>query len=104
MAEQGLLLAFPGLYTSIANTVYMPIGLIRPTDFAFSLRNLIQRKANAIYGSFCKLLPPHLSIRGGETDSWSLDSFGWHDAVGTTEHVPAFLEYRNKEMERLLSK
>jgi hypothetical protein len=53
----------PGLFTSIINTVYMPIGLIRPTDFSFSLRNLIQRRASEIYGSFCNLLPPHLSIK-----------------------------------------
>jgi hypothetical protein len=91
-----------GLYTSPANTVYMPTGLIRPTDFCFSLRNLIQRKADEIYGSFCKLLPPHLSIRAGESDAWSLDSFDWCEPVGKSEHVPAFLEYRNKQMEGLL--
>jgi hypothetical protein len=94
----------PGLYTTITNTVYMPIGLIRPTDFSFSLRNLIQRKANSIYGDFCKLLPPHLSIRASESDAWSLNSFRWSDPVGTSEHVAAFLQYRNKEMERILSK
>jgi len=81
----------------------MPIGLMRPTDFSFPLRNLIQRKAYAIYGNLCKILPPHLSIRAGESDVWSLDSFDWCEPVGTSEHLPAFLEYRNKHMEGLLS-
>jgi hypothetical protein len=92
-----------GLYTSPTNAVYMPIGLMRPTDFSFPLRNLIQRKAYAIYGNLCKILPPHLSIRVGESDVWSLDSFDWREPVGTSEHLPAFLEYRNKHMEGLLS-
>jgi hypothetical protein len=92
-----------GLFSSVANTVYMPTGLIRPTDFSFSLRNLIQRKALEIYGSFCKLLPPHLSIRPAASDEWSLDAFRWCEPVGTLAYVPAFLKYRNEEMERLLA-
>jgi len=92
-----------GLYTSPTNTVYMPTGLMRPTDFSFPLRNLIQRKADEMYGSLCKILPPHLSIRAGESDVWSLDSFDWCEPVGTSEHLPAFLHYRNKQMEELLS-
>jgi hypothetical protein len=82
----------------------MPIGLIRPTDFSFSLRNLIQRRANEIYGSFCKLLPPHLSIRASESEEWSLDAFQWSEPVGTSERVHGFLQYRKKEVDRILSK
>ena len=90
-----------GLYTSVTNTVYMPNGLIRPTDFAFLLRNLIQRRADALYGSFCKLLPPHLSFRTNESDAWALDAFNWRQPVGTSGHVQAFLKYRNEKMEAL---
>jgi hypothetical protein len=92
-----------GLYTSPTNTVYMPTGLMRPTDFSFPLRNLIQRKAEEIYGGLCNILPPHLSIRAGESDAWSLDSFDWCEPVGTPENLPAFLHYRKKRMEELLS-
>jgi hypothetical protein len=102
-AQGASLETFFGLFTSVANTVCMPSGLIRPTDFSFSLRNLIQRKAAEIYGSFCKLLPPHLSIRAAESDEWSLDAFQWGERVGTLAHVPAFLKHRNEEMEKLLS-
>jgi hypothetical protein len=90
-----------GLYTSVTNSVYMPNGLIRPTDFSFLLRNLIQRKADAIYGNFCKLLPPHLSFRTNDSDAWSLDAFDWREPVGTSDHVQAFLRYRNEKMEKL---
>lgn len=90
-----------GLYTSVTNSVYMPNGLIRPTDFSFLLRNLIQRKADAIYGDFCKLLPPHLSFRTNDSVAWSLDAFDWREPVGTSDHVQAFLRYRNEKMETL---
>jgi hypothetical protein len=90
-----------GLYTSVTNTVYMPNGLIRPTDFAFLLRNLIQRKANALYGKFCKLLPPGLSFRTNDSGAWSLEAFDWRGPVGTLDHVQEFLKYRNQKMEAL---
>jgi hypothetical protein len=81
----------------------MPIGLMLPTDFSFILRNLFQRRADEIYGGFCKLLPPYLSIRAGESDAWSLDLFRWCEPVGTPEHVPAFLQYLNKQMATLFA-
>jgi hypothetical protein len=93
-----------GLYTSAANTVYLPRGLIRPTDFSFPLRNLIQRKAEALYGGFCNLLPRGLSIREAPSTDWALDAFKWPDPVGTVERVHGFLDYRRREMERLFAK
>lgn len=95
---------FFGLFTSAANTVYMPTGLIRPTDFSFPARNLIQRKAFDLYGSFCNLLPPYLSIRPAQSDLWLLDAFQWCEPVGTSAYVADFLKFRKEEMERLLSK
>ena len=92
-----------GLYTSPTNTVYIPNGLMRPTDFSFPLRNLIQRRAVALYGSFCKLVPPHLSIKASGSHEWSLDGFDWREPVGTSDHVQSFLTYRNETMEKLLA-
>jgi len=81
----------------------MPIGLIRPTDFAFTLRNLIQRQAAHLYSDFCNILPPSLSFRAAESGAWSLDAFDWSEPVGTLDYVPAFLNYRRQEMEKLFS-
>ncbi len=92
-----------GLFTSVANSVYTPDHLMRPTDFSFPLRNLIQRKAADLYGSFCNLLPPLWSIRANELGAWAVNAFGWEPPVGTSEHVPPFLKYRSEEMENLLS-
>ena len=39
-----------GLYTSAANSVYVPGAFLRPTDFSARLRNLIQRRALQLYG------------------------------------------------------
>jgi hypothetical protein len=92
-----------GLYTSVSNTAYIPASLIRPTDFSPTLRNLIQRKSQDLYGSFCNILPPPASIRNCEAAEWSLAAFDWGEPVGTLDHVPAFLTYRQQEMERLFS-
>jgi len=92
-----------GLYTSAANTVYLPNGLIRPTDFSFLLRNLLQRRAAQLYGDFCNLLRSPLSIRLIESPEWRLDQFAWADPVGTMDHLPAFLEFRSERMERLFA-
>jgi hypothetical protein len=92
-----------GLFTSVANTVYLPGCLMRPTDFNATLRNLILRRAHQLYGDFCNLLPPCLTIRSNESKAWSLDAFHWCKPAGTMSHVSAFLNYRAQEMERLFS-
>jgi hypothetical protein len=92
-----------GLFTSVANTVYTPEGLMRPTDFSYPLRNLIQRKAVALYAGVCNLLPPQWSIRGETNSSWSIDAFDWAEPVGGTEHLATFLRFREARIETLLS-
>jgi hypothetical protein len=92
-----------GLYTSAANAVFLPTALIRPTDFSFPLRNLLQRRAAQLYGSFCNLVPPPLSIRAAPSLDWELSAFVWSEPVGTMEHVASFMNFRNAEMERLLA-
>lgn len=100
----GLVLpAFPGLYTSAANTVYMPVNLIRPTDFSKALRNLLLRKANELYGSFCNLLPPFFAIPEPLSETWSVDAFQWTDPVGSTENMNRFLDFRNETLNQLLT-
>lgn len=100
--DNGSTLTYFGLYTCVGNTVYMPNALIRPTDFSFLLRNLIQRRANALYGDFCQLLPPHLSFKLNHVDAWSVGAFEWCEPVGTPDHVRAFLSYRRNAIEKLL--
>jgi hypothetical protein len=90
-----------GLYTSAANTVYLPTTLIKPTDFAGPLRNLLQRRATALYGSYCNLLPPELRIRDAESDTWSLEAFDWSAPVGSPDKIGAFLEFRLKAINEL---
>ena len=90
-----------GLYTSPTNTVYLPNGLMRPTDFSNQLRNLVLRKAQALYQNFCKLWPSHYSLKEESTSEWSLDSFDWREPVGTRDHIQSFLDYRKIKMEKL---
>jgi len=93
-----------GLFTSIANTVFMPNGLMRPTDFPGPLRNLLQRKAETLYGQCCVLLPGGRRARPSIDDQWSIDAFQWSESVGTIENVPIFLEFRRQTIEDLLAK
>jgi hypothetical protein len=91
-----------GLYTCPTNTVYIPLSLIKPTDFAGTLRALLIRRAHQLYGSFCKILPPFLRIPQTYTPEWDINEFEWADPVGTTKHIPGFLVFRRDRMARLI--
>lgn len=91
-----------GLYTSAANTAYSPVGLVKPTDFSKPLRNLMLRRAGALYGDFCALLPPGWTVRTPGDERWALSAFAWGAPVGVTANVHAFLEFRDRTMTALL--
>lgn len=95
--------SLPGLFTSPTNTAYLPTSLIRPTDHAAPLRNLLLRRAQHLYRPVAHLLPPPYTVPDGPTDAWSLGAFDWADPVGTTEHVAKFLHVRGETMNRLLA-
>jgi hypothetical protein len=92
----------PGLFTSAANAAYVPTAYLRPTDFSPVLRNLLQRRASELYGSFCRLLPGGLGIRDAVSPEWETSAFVWAAPVGTTMHVASFLEFRRLQLEQLL--
>ena len=54
-----------GLFTSAANTAYFPSAFLRPTDFSFHLRSLVQRQAQHLYSDVCLVLPPGLELQTG---------------------------------------
>ena len=91
-----------GLFTSAANTAYFPSAFLRPTDFSFHLRSLIQRRAQHLYGDVCLVLPPGLELKPGIHPSWEPERFHWNPPVGQTTHLPAFLEFRRRRIDELL--
>ena len=93
-----------GLFTSAANSTYVPGGFLRPTDFSLRLRSLIQRRALQLYGNICCIVPPPLAVKPCEAPNWSLDSFQWSTPVGGMDNVPDFLEFRRERMEKLFDK
>lgn len=93
----------PGLFTSAANSAFVPKTFLRPTDFSPLLRNLLQRRAQALYGGFCRLLPEGLRIRDAASPAWELSAFPWADPVGSTAFMQRFLDFRCEEMNRLLA-
>ena len=54
-----------GLFTSPANTTYVPLHFLRPTDFTGPLRALLLGKAYQLYGEVCRLAPPPLHEKAG---------------------------------------
>ena len=92
-----------GLYTCPTNTAYIATSIIKPTDFSGSMRNLLLRRAEALYGDFCNLLPEWLKIPGSTSESWELDQFDWATPVGGDQGVAAFLDFRNAMIHRLLA-
>ena len=93
-----------GLYTCPTNTVYIPSSLIKPTDFAGTIRGLLMRRAEDLYGGFCNLLPDFLRIPKSISPEWEVDQFSWAEPVGTLDHIEAFLEFRNDRMTKLIEK
>lgn len=92
-----------GLYTCPTNTVYTPVRLIKPTDFVGTIRALLVRRAQELYGSFCEILPPFLRIPEPSSSDWNVSEFKWSDPVGTTEHVRSFLTFRSDRLNRLIN-
>lgn len=92
-----------GLFTCPTNTAYLPVALLRPTDHARPLRNLLMRRAHAIYASVAALLPAPLSIGTPPGPAWDLDRFEWASPVGGSEFLDGFLRYRLEEVDRLLT-
>ena len=96
-------MALVGLYTCPTNTVYTPVRLIKPTDFVGTIRALLVRRAQQLYGSFCEILPPFLRIPQPSSSEWNVSEFKWSDPVGTMEHVESFLAFRNDRLAKLLN-
>lgn len=95
---------FYGFYTSAANTVYVPTNFLKPTDFNDTMRTMLQRKAEDLYGAFCNIAPPPLRVRSSASPEWEIDNFTWGEPVGTDERINDFLNYREKVIDDLLTK
>lgn len=93
-----------GLFTCPTNTAYLPAGLLKPTDFHRKVRGLFLRKAQALYGAFCNLVPPFMSVRTCDDPRWDVDHFDWLEPVGGTVHPSVFLEFRARTMDELLAR
>lgn len=91
-----------GLYTSAANTIYVPTSLVKPTDFSWKVKNVLLRRAHQLYGTFCRILPPWLEIRRSEETRWRLDEFPWAEPVGGMEHMGSFLNFRHDTINEML--
>lgn len=99
---QGESMELHGLFTAVTNSIYVPVGLIKPTDFGSKLRNLLMRRATALYSDRCNLLPPWLAVRGSLDPQWALDRFDWAEPVGDCSGIEAFLAYRNAVIHAML--
>lgn len=92
-----------GLYNCPTNAAYIPTSMIKPTDFGKAMRNLLLRRAQALYGEHCNLTPDWLRLPREASADWRLDAFDWANPVGTMEGVSSFLDHRNEMLERLIS-
>lgn len=93
---------FYGLYTCSTNSVFIPNNLMKPTDFNGSIRNLLFRKAESLYGSFCNLIPPYVKIKSNPDEKWNINNFEWAEPVGDLMNIGAFLNFRNNKLKDLL--
>jgi hypothetical protein len=91
-----------GLYTCLSNTVYTPLSLIKPTDFVGTIRSLLIRRAQQLYGEVCQILPPFLRVPGELSAEWNVNGFKWAEPVGSTQHIQSFLAFRRDRMRELI--
>lgn len=92
-----------GLYTSPANTAYVPKNFLQPTDVVYPLRALLLRRAYDLYGGICRLAPPPLVRKPPVDATWNPDHFDWCDPVGDIANVREFLAYREDQVNGALA-
>lgn len=92
-----------GLFTCATNTVFLPAGLLKPTDFHAEVRGLFIRKAQALYGAFCNIVPPFMSVRECDDSRWSIAAFDWAEPVGDPAQLDPFLSFRAERMASILA-
>ena len=94
--------ALYGLFTSAANSAYVPSAFLRPTDFSPALRSLIQRRAKELYGGVCRIVPPPLEVKHCDDPVWGLGNFRWSEPVGGLDRIEDFLEFRRERVGKLV--
>ena len=77
--------------------------MIKPTDFAGPMRNLLLRRAEALYGTHCRIAPEWLRLRPAPSSDWRLDEFTWAEPVGDAKGVARFLNFRNAMLRKLVA-
>jgi len=92
-----------GLFTCPTNTAFIPSSLLRPTDFSAAIRRMLIRKAQALYGHFCNILPPWINLSSDSTDRWDHTHFQWSDPVGNIDNIKLFLDFRNTTMKSIFN-
>ncbi len=95
---------FYGLYTCASNSVYVPNNLMKPTDFNESIRNLLIRKAESLYGNYCNLVPSYIKVKEPVDSKWNIENFEWSTPVGTTDNLDDFFTFRNKKLDEIFNK
>jgi|GEM_PF-1425934 len=88
---------FAGLYTSCANTIYIPTTFVKPTDHNSNIRQLLIQIVDKYYKSVCFPLPHNLFFNlSNIEDRWRLENFPPPTIVGTLNNIHNFILYRNK--------
>lgn len=89
---------FFGLYTSPCNAVYVPSGLMKPTDFNGNLRNLLFQKVFQLYSDYCNLVPDYIKLKQPTDERWSIDNpvFKWSEPVGEMDNIKNFFDFREQ--------
>lgn len=94
-----------GLFTSPANTVYVPTDFLKPTDHNHRLRTLLQRQAFKLYADVCQILPPPLKVKDCNEQEWDIKEFQFCDPVGEDmRNVSQFLKFRDNKINELFEK
>ncbi|MDR3343117.1 MAG: hypothetical protein LBT14_10115, partial [Treponema sp.] len=97
--------AIYGLFTSPANTVYVPNTFVAIINANPRLRGLLITRQQELYGGVCAIVPPLVCILPHSEDGgWKFKSFEWAPCSGRSADaigIQDFLQYRNAKMDTI---
>jgi hypothetical protein len=93
-----------GLFTSPANTIYVPNSMLNFIGTIQKLKGLLVERELQLYQQVCRIVPPEVQVytdRQYRNNDWDIDRFEWAPCFGAGVSLEEFLNYREKTVESL---
>lgn len=92
--KEDIQLPLYGLFSSPANSVYIPNALMKPTDHNTDLRKLLFQKAMELYKGVCNIIPEGIELVAPSDSRFDINNsdFKWPEPVGESDYLDEYLD------------